>query len=590
MCGSGSGLLFSKLAEVFQKLEETGSHTAMTEILSDLFSAATSENIAELCYLTLGQIAPGYEDVKMGMAERMVLSSIGLAAGKSDKEIEDRLRAVGDLGIVAAEEIGTRRPKFGEESGFEQELEVDEVFRGLRQIAAAEGKGSQELKKKTLAAMLARGNEVERKYLARLAGGHMRLGVGDMTLLNSLATAFLGSKKERPPLEKAYNLCSDIGHVAKTLLTSGLAGVDRVGITVSRPIRPMLAQRVSQLSQIREKIPSPLISAEEKYDGERIQVHKDNGEVRLFSRRLSDVTSHFPDIVEHIRGSVVARSVILDGEAVAYDFENEEYYPFQKLMQRRRKYDVELYALEIPVKYKPFDLLYLDGEAYVEQPYPRRREKLESIIKVNQYVEPAGRIVTEDLDEIEEFFQDCVQKGLEGIVCKSSGGDSVYRAGAREWSWIKWKPDYSAELSDTFDLAVVGAFSGRGKRGGTYGALLCAAYDDGRDVFQTVSKLGAGFTDEELTGLPEKLASARRDEKPARVEATSQMKPDFWFEPEYILEVRASEITRSPIHSCGWDSEEKKGLALRFPRFLRWRPEKGPEQTTTVSEISQMYL
>lgn len=582
-------MLFSKLAETFQELEETSSQTAMVEILSALFQEATSQNIDKLCFLALGQIAPGYEDVKIGMAERMVRSSIALAAGKSDEEIDRRLRAVGDLGTIAAKVIRIGTPRLTQDLALEKKLEVEEVLTGLRQIAAVEGKGSQELKKKKLAAMLARGNHTERKYLARLAAGQMRLGVGEMTLLDSLATAFLGSKKERSPLEKAYNLSSDIGHVSKTLMESGLEGVKKIGIAVNRPIRPMLSQRVSHLSQIREKIPSRLVSAEEKYDGERIQAHKDNGRVRLFSRRLSDVTSHFPDIVEHVRESVAARKAIIDGEAVAYDFEKDMYRPFQKLMRRRRKYDVELFAREIPVKYKPFDLLYLDGEEYVDRSYPRRREQLEKILLVSKYVEPAGRKVTEDLDEIEEFFQDCVQKGLEGIVCKSCGEDSVYRAGAREWLWIKWKPDYSAELSDTFDLAVVGAFSGRGKRGGTYGALLCAAYDDKRDVFQTVTKLGSGFTDEDLAGLPEKLASARKDRKPARVDTTVQMKPDFWFEPEYVLEVRASEITKSPVHSCGWDAEEKKGLALRFPRFMMWRPEKSVEQATTVNEIRQMH-
>jgi len=168
--------------------------------------------------------------------------------------------------------------------------------------------------------------------------------------------------------------------------------------------------------------------------------------------------------------------------------------------------------------------------------------------------------------------------------------NSYYRAGAREWLWIKWKESYASELADTLDLVVVGAYSGKGKRGGTYGALLCAAYNHDEDTFQTVCKLGTGFSDEQLESLPEKLKDARKDDVSARVIVSKQMKPDYWFAPKYVLEVRGSEITESPAHTCNWDEKEKRGLALRFPRFERWRPEKAPEQATTVQEIVKMFL
>ncbi len=411
-----------------------------------------------------------------------------------------------------------------------------------------------------------------------------------MTLLDALATAFLGSKENRQILEHAYNVCSDIGYVAKVLVKSGLKGVKRIRIAVNRPIKPMLAQRVSKMSEIVEKIGSEVIAVEEKYDGERIQAHKDGSKVKLFSRRLTDVTDQFPEVVQNVIVHIKAEKAILDGEVVAYDFDKDVFYPFQRLMQRRRKYKVEEYAEEIPVKYMLFDVLYINGKSYMKMSYPKRRKKLEQMVENERFIAVTGRITSSELDEIDEFFQDCIKRGLEGIVCKSCADDSYYRAGAREWMWIKWKESYALELSDTLDLAVVGAYAGKGKRGGTYGSLLCAAYNHDEDIFQTVCKLGTGFSDKQLKRLPLKLKDVGIDKSPARVVVTKEIEPDYWFAPKYVLEVRGSEITKSPVHSCNWNEEEKRGLALRFPRFERWRPEKAPEQATTVQEVVNMFL
>jgi DNA ligase-1 len=331
------------------------------------------------------------------------------------------------------------------------------------------------------------------------------------------------------------------------------------------------------------------VAAEEKYDGERIQAHKDGTEVKLFSRRLTDVTDQFPEVVDDVGNHIKAENAIVDGEVVAYDFDEDVFYPFQKLMQRRRKYKVEEYAQKIPVKCMLFDLLYVNGKSYMRKSYPERRERLEELVENEEYVTVTDRITTSELEEIEEFFQDCIIRGLEGVVCKSCSEDSYYRAGAREWLWIKWKESYASELSDTLDLVVIGAYAGKGKRGGTYGALLCAVYKHDEGIFQTVCKLGTGFSDEQLEHLPKKLADAKTDGAPARVMVTKDMKPDYWFAPKYVLEVRGSEITESPVHTCNWNETEKRGLALRFPRFERWRHEKDPEQSTEVQEIVNMF-
>ena len=297
---------FSRLVEVFKNLEETSSRNDMIDILAKLFRKATEENIDKICYFVLGNIAAGYKDVKMGMGDEMVKTAIAFAADMDESEVEKEMRQVGDLGNVAYKLIGKRDKRFEGFLETEDQPTIRDVHKGLMKIAEAEGSGSVELKEKTLASLLSTASPEERVYIVRLAAGEMRLGVGDVTVLDGLASAFLGSKEERPPLEHAYNVCSDIGYVAKVLVRSGLEGVKRIRIALNMPIRPMLAQRVSEMSMIMEKIGSDLVAAEEKFDGERIQAHKNGDKVKLFSRRLSDVTDQFPEVVKSVREHAVS--------------------------------------------------------------------------------------------------------------------------------------------------------------------------------------------------------------------------------------------------------------------------------------------
>lgn len=561
----------------------------MVAILSELLLNVDTEEIDKVCYLVLGRVAPGYEDVNLGLSEKTIQSAISLAVNVPKSKIEEETRTLGDIGEVASKMVTNAENPFKEYFDYSGELSIEDIFDGLRKIASASGKGSQEVKKKTLASMLIEADETGRKYIARLAAGTMRLGAGDMTILNALSVSFFGSKHKKSELEHSYNISSDIGLVAKVLKTSGINGVKKIEITLNRPIKAMLAQRVSNFEDIRKKIKSKNISAEEKFDGERIQVHKDGNNVKLYSRRLTDITRQFPDLVENINRYVKVEKAILDGEAMAYDFKNGLFGSFQILMHRRRKYNVKEYRKKIPVRYMLFDVLYVDGESFMHKSYPERREKLETLIEDSIYIALANRRVSSNMDDIDDFFQECINKNLEGIVCKSCAKDSYYHAGGRDWTWIKWKKEYITKLSDTLDLVIIGAYSGRGRRSGTYGALLCAAYNYDEDTFETVSKLGTGFSDEQLADMPEKLADAKVDKIPARAVVTKEMKPDFWFIPKYVVEVLGSEITKSPVHTCNWSAEEKQGLALRFPRFIRWREEKSPEQATTTDEILQMY-
>jgi len=257
-------------------------------------------------------------------------------------------------------------------------------------------------------------------------------------------------------------------------------------------------------------------------------------------------------------------------------------------MQRRRKYGIEEMMEKIPVRVYLFDCLYADGRDLTLEPYPERISVLESITEERDDYRLVERLVTSDPEELDRFFQQSIADGTEGLVVKSTGEDSVYRAGARSWLWVKLKRSYQSKMQDTVDLVVVGAFHGRGRRAGTYGALLVAAYDPEEDVYKTVCKVGSGFTDENLEQIPEMLEPHRLEHRHARVK--SLMEAEVWFVPVVVLEVLGDEITLSPLHTAAFDEvREGSGLAIRFPRFTRWREDKSAEEATTVQEILDMY-
>jgi len=341
-------------------------------------------------------------------------------------------------------------------------------------------------------------------------------------------------------------------------------------------------------TEILEKLGGKCI-AEYKYDGERIQAHKKEDQIVLFSRRLEDITDQYPDGGELIRKHVKAKEAIIEAECVAVDTDTGEMKPFQELMHRRRKYGVKKAMEEYPVSLFMFDVLYVDGKDLTLEPYPVRRQHLGKIIEQADHVKVSEYIITDDPEELEKFFEKAVENGCEGLVCKSVNEDSVYQAGARGWLWIKYKRDYKSEMTDTADLVVVGAFHGRGKRAGTYGALLLAAYDPDEDVFKTVTKCGTGFTDEDLKKLPKTMEKYRIPHRHPRVIST--IEADVWFEPTVVIETIGAEITLSPIHTCAMGVIRKdSGLAIRFPRFTgNYRLDKSAEDATTVPEVVEMY-
>ena len=588
-------LEFSALVNFYEKIEATSSRLAMTDLLVALFKRTPPEVIDKLVYLTRGTLGPDYAAPELGVAEKLALRAVALALGLGAKEVEAAYKQLGDLGSAAEELMKKRKPAsildfFGgaEAAQSGRPLTVGEVYDALMRIAKAAGPGAQDAKITTLVALLKRAQPKEAKYLLRIVTGKLRLGVADMTILDALAVAFAGSKSARPIIERAYNVHPDLGHIAKVLAEQGLEGVKGIRVTVGVPVKPMLAERLSDPAEILSKLGGACL-AEYKYDGERVQAHKKGDEVVLFSRRLENITSHYPDVVEMVRERVRAGEAILEGEIVAINPDTGEMLPFQELMHRRRKYEVEEAMEKYPVSVFLFDLLYVDGESLLDAPLPERRKRLEEVVEEGERFRLARSQIVKSPDELMRFFEEAVAEGCEGVMCKSLERDSIYQMGARGWLWIKFKRDYRYEMTDTVDLVVVGAFYGRGKRAGTYGALLMAAYSPEEDVFKTVCKVGSGFTDEDLAQLPKLLEPYRIDHKHPRV--VSRMEADVWFVPAVVLEIIGAEITLSPMHTCALGKlRPDAGLAIRFPRFTgRYRFDKKPEDATTEEELVEMY-
>ncbi len=566
------------LADAYERIEATASRLKMTALLAELFRVTPRQLIARVVYLTQGKLHPDFEGVEIGMAEKLAVRSVAEATRTSEAEVARRVSVGGDLGAVAEALCeGKRR---------EATLTVEEVHLDLDRAAHAVGKGSQALRLETVAALLRRATAVEARYLIRTVTGKLRLGVGDMTALDALASTFGGGREARPALERAYNRTSDLGFVAETMAREGLAGVRQLRVVVGKPIRSMLAERLPDPGEILRKL-GGRCAAEYKYDGERIQIHKRGSEIELYSRRLERVTLQYPDVVQAARRHLEAREAIAEGEVVAVDPASGDLRPFQELMQRRRKYGIEEAREAVPTAFFAFDALYLDGRDLTEEPFAVRRSALSRIVMPS---ERFGLVVQREVASVgalEDAFAQAIQDGCEGLVCKSLQGP--YQAGARGWLWIKLKREYRHEMMESVDLVVVGAFHGRGRRGGTYGALLMAAYDPKQDLFPTVCKLGTGFSDQDLADLHERLAPLVRPRRPPRVQ--SELVPDVWFDPAVVLEVVGAEFTVSPVHSAARNLfREGSGLAIRFPRFTgKYRTDKGPEDATTVEEIAEMY-
>ncbi len=582
-------MLYREIAETYEKIEGTTKRLEMIDYLVELLKKTPRNIIDMVVYLTQGKLYPDFVGVELGLAEKLAVKAVALASGVSEKNVLELLHKYGDLGIATEELLKKKRQKSLFSFNTDEKLSVEKVYENFVRIARTEGSGSQDKKIKFLVELFNVATPREARYIARTVVGKLRLGIADMTILDALAAAFGDGKEHRKYVERAYNIHPDLGYIAKVLAVEGIEGVRNIQIEVGVPIRAMLAERLPSLEEILEKM-GGRAAFEYKYDGMRIQAHVTKDKTVLYSRRLENLTSQFPDVVSAIGEAFRGDNAIFDGEAVPVDVNTGELLPFQMVSHRRgRKYGIEKIMGEIPVVLFLFDVLYLNGEDMTTRPYPERRKALEEWINETERVKFAHRIVSDNIDEIRLFFDKAIADGCEGLVAKNIGDESIYRAGAREFLWIKYKRDYRIELIDTLDLVVVGAFAGKGRRKGTYGALLMAAYNPDKDRFETVCKLGSGFTDEQLAGLPRMFEGLLIKERHPRV--WSEIEADYWFVPRIVMEVIGAEITLSPTHTCARDIvEHGSGLAIRFPRFTgKWRDDKSPEEATTTKELVEMY-
>ena len=574
---------YSEVAERYDQLEGISGRNEMTRVLADLLKQTPRDELPMLVYMTQGKLRPDYEGVELGLAEKLALRAVSSATGLSPDKVYSTYVKRGDIGTAAEELLSSK----SQGTLFSEGLTLKRVYGTLLRIARQAGPGSVEMKLRELGSLLNDATPQEAKFIMRTVTGELRLGVADYTVLDAAALAFLGGKEDRAKIERAYNVHPDLGFVVASVAAKGLKGIEEVRVEVGIPIRPMLAERLSSAEAIVKKMGDKEVAAEYKLDGERLQIHKDGDDVRLFSRRLEVITGHYPDALELVRRHVKSKKAILEAEVVAINEDTGEYLPFQELMHRRRKHGVEQAIADYPVALNFFDILMASSADITGKQYTFRRKKLQLTVETTGRTRPVPAITTSDPARIERFMEEAIENGCEGLVIKDLA--SPYRAGAREFAWIKLKREYRSELTDTIDLVVIGAFHGRGRRAGTYGTYLLGAYDEQRDNYTSVAKIGTGFSDADLERIPKLLKPYESHVKPPDLE--SNMVPDIWFRPHTVIETIASELTLSPIHTAAMGRiRPGAGISLRFPKFTgKIRDDKGPEDATTVEEIVSMY-
>ncbi len=573
---------FSLVADTLGYMENTTKRLELTQHLVDLFKITPPDIISKVIYLLQGKLRPDHEGVEIGIAEKIAIKSLSKSSGISIKKIEDEYRDEGDFGQVATKILEQKT----QTTFLSQNITVERVYDTLYKIAELKGARSQDMKMKYISSLLNDATPIEGGFIAKIITSNLRLGIADYTILDALAVAYTGSKENRPALEHAYNVCSDLGKVSKSVAENGLESLKDFQVTIFSPIRPMLAERVKSPQEAHEKMGAEFVS-EYKLDGERVQVHRQEEKIILYSRSLENITNYYPDIVENIGKALKPDEIILEAEVVAMNDDTGEFLPFQELMHRRRKYKIAQAVQEYPITVNFFDILAMDKKSCLDLPYIQRRKLLEKNVIEDSFAKIMPMVFVKTDGEVEDSLENAINSGCEGIMLKQL--DSPYRAGARANNWLKLKREYRNELGDSIDLVVVGAFYGRGRRTGRYGALLLSAYDDKSDTFPSICKVGTGFTDESLDQFYQILSDKITVRKDPRIQ--SGLEADVWFEPEVVIEIVASEITLSPIHKVAMDKIRKgSGLALRFPKFTgKIRFEKTSENATNIDEIITLY-
>lgn len=580
----------------------------------DLFEGNHEPVHDKIVYFCQGKLYPDFVGKpNLQVAQELAKRAIQKSTKHSFERINAVLKKTGDIGkafYILKEKMPQKSDmtRFLEKHLNTQDLTITDVHAALIRIAGMSGQDSQGDKITALSTLIGKCDPLEAKYIGRFVDGKMRLGANDLTMIEAIArlvatpsrvrgSAMASGQQVAPPspdqdseeikaeqsknreiIERAYNIYPDLGHVIKTALLEGIEPLKQFKPQINIPIRSMLAQRLDTLEEFPAKH-GDTFSCEYKLDGERMQAHKRGNDVTLFSRRQEIITSQFPDAVEYIKRYIRANEIILDGEVVAVDKTSGKLLAFQVLMQRRRKHGVEEKSEEVPAKFYAFDVLYLEGKSMLDVPYLERRAALIDAIvhdPPQDKVVPVPQRIVSSLDELVAFFNQAIKDGTEGLLTKSTRPESVYQPGARGWLWIKLKSLQRGKLPDSMELVVVGANMGEGRRARQYGTLLVAARNEDTGTLDVVTRVSSGMDDEKaewllknLVAIPEAASNVRSGET-----------PDKWIDPAVVLEIIGDEITGS--------SSTVVGFSIRFPRIIRIREDKSPDDITTVAEILSM--
>ncbi len=566
---------FKNLASFFLKLEKTASRNEITQILVDLLKKSSLKEVDKICYLSLGKLLPAYKGLEFNMAERLMFKAVAKAFAKREEEVKSLFKKEGDLGEVV----------FNLKSNHDQsKLEVNKVYDLLYEIASEGGQGSVERKINKTAQLLFDLDPLSAKYVARIPLGKLRLGFSELTILDALSWMLKKDKSQRKFIESIYNVRADIGQIARILKSKGLKGLRGVKVQVGVPVVSALCQRLPNAEEMIKKMGE--VAVEPKYDGQRLAVHFAKDKMtRIFTRNLENVTHMFPDIVEALGREVKAKEVIFDGEAIAFDPKTNKFLPFQETIKRKRKYEISHKAKEIPLKYFVFDILLKDDRDLINLPFKKRREILsKTILPQSRTIKLSPQIVTVSSLELKSYHKEQIKKGLEGVVVKK--WEAPYDSGRRGYTWVKLKQEKGKKgggLTDTLDCVVMGYYKGKGKRAsfGIGGFLVGVKEEQVNDRILTISKVGTGLSDEQWREMRRRCDRVRTEKQPKQYKLDKNLKPDLWCLPKIVVEIEADNITKSPIHTAG--------LALRFPRLVRFRDDKRANQASSLEEVKKLY-
>lgn len=579
-------MLFQQVAEFFEQIEQESSRLVITELLAQLFKKATPAQAAIIAYCALGNLSPDYKQEQFNFAAKSMLKVVAKLLDKTPAAVQAALKKRGDLGLVVVDGWEREAPK--------KALSVSEVNNSLHAFLAISGTGSQESKEAHLLDLFHQLDSLSVKYVVRIILGKLRLGFSEMTLLDAFSWMQAGDKSLRPLLEDAYNVSADIGFIIKILKEEGTKGLESMPIVPGIPVRPAAAERLPDAAAIIKKMGHCV--AQPKLDGFRLQVHiqkhHDQTQVHFFSRNLQDMSGMFPELAAEVK-KLKVKELVAEGEAIGYDVESGQFLPFQETVKRKRKYGIEEMAEEVPLKLYFFDILQLNGKSLLDLSHEQRRAMLEQVVTHQQslvqdqvlFVIAEKKITT--ARQLEDYFDETVALGLEGLVVKRP--DAPYTPGKRNFNWVKLKrSETGAILKDTIDCVILGYYAGHGKRAKFgIGALLVGVYNEKSDCFETVAKIGTGLTDEGWCALKRLCDSIAVTNRPHNVVCAKELYPDVWVQPQLVCEVRADEITRSPLHKAGATADHN-GLALRFPRFLGLREDKSATDATSTIELKHM--